>query len=122
VPGWTQQTPLSWERLSRDLEHLASLPNPELVHHRISARLFFGIEQAGAAALADAPRLQAPVLLLHGGADSVTSMEATREFHERAGSADKMFALYPDARHETHNDLCRDQVLKDVAAWIEARI
>lgn len=121
-PRWTQQTPISWERLSRDVEHLASLPDPDLVHHRISARLFFAIEQAGAAALADAAGLRAPVLLLHGGADSVTSMEATREFHERAGAADKTFALYPDARHETHNDLCRDQVLRDVATWIEARL
>ncbi len=121
-PTYTQPTPVSWERLSRDREHLASLADPELVHHHLSARLFFAIEQAGAVALRNAPRLHTPILLLHGGADAVTSLEATREFHERVGAADKTFAFYPDARHETHNDLCRDQVLRDVTGWIEARL
>ncbi len=120
-PGWRQGTDVSWSRLSRDAEHRAALPEPELLNHTISARFYFAIERAATAAMSGAPQLRTPLLLLHGGDDPVTSMAATQEFHARAGSADKTILIYPDARHETHNDLCRDQVIDDIARWIEAR-
>ena len=121
-PGFRQPTPKDWTRLSRDIDHLAALPGLELMHHLLSARLYFALTQAGESAIAEAPRLRTPVFLLHGGEDLVTSMEATREFFERAGAADKAFKVYPEARHETHNDLCRDQVLRDIVGWLEARV
>jgi alpha-beta hydrolase superfamily lysophospholipase len=61
-------------------------------------------------------------MLLHGGSDKITSAEATQEFFTAAGSADKTFKMYPDARHETLNDLGREQVLADIVAWLEQRI
>jgi acylglycerol lipase len=120
-PGLRQPTPHEWERLSRDLDHLQAMPDLDLCHHRISARFYLAVEQAGLAALAGAPRLQLPLLLLHGGDDRVTCAKATSELHARAGAADKTLAIYPEARHETHNDLCRDRVIADIIGWFEAR-
>lgn len=121
-PGLRQRTPLDRSRLSRDLEHLTALPGPELMHHLLSARLYFTLVRQGAAALEAAARFHYPLLLLHGSEDRVTSPEATREFFERAGAADKTLSIYPEARHEVHNDLCRDQALGEITAWIEARL
>jgi alpha-beta hydrolase superfamily lysophospholipase len=120
-PTFLQPTPWDPAKLSRDPEHLMALPCPELVHHRISARMFLAVVEEGEKALAEAGRLKTPLLLLHGGDDPITSAEATRELFERAGSSDKEMRMYPGTRHETHNDLDRERVLAEVAAWMEAR-
>jgi len=121
-PGFIQQTALRPERLSRDLAHLASFPHPELTHRRISARMYFGLREAGERMFADAARLHTPLLLLHGDDDPVTSHRATCDFFERVASADKTLRIFPGARHEMHNDLDRAQVLREVGDWIEARL
>lgn len=121
-PGFVQQTGYVGERLSRDAAHLASLPDLELVHHRISARLYFAMRAAGEAVLADAARLRVPLLLLHGEDDPITCEHATRELLRRAGSADKTLRLYPGVRHEIHNDFGRERVLAEVAEWLAARL
>ncbi len=121
-PGFRQSTPHDWSRLSRDFEHLSGLPGSELMHHQLSARLFFTMVKEGAAALEGASRLQVPLLLIHGGEDSVTSAAATKEFYRKAGVVDKTFSVYPDARHETLNDLCRDQVIYEIVQWMEKRL
>ena len=121
-PGFTQQTGNTWERLSRDTAHLASLPDLDLVHHRISARLYFAMRATGEAVLADAGKLRLPLLLLHGEDDSITCHRATRELFKRAGSSDKTMRLYPGVRHEIHNDFGREAVLAEVANWTVARV
>lgn len=122
LPRWTQTTSSIATHLSRDLAHLATLPGPELVHHRVSARLFLALQREGERLLDRAGDFKLPLLLIHGSRDAVTSCTATQEFYERAASADKRFTLYPDFLHETHNDLGRERVLQDAASWIEARL
>jgi acylglycerol lipase len=119
-PSFTQFTGNRWERLSRDLDHMSSFPDLDLVHHGISARMYFAVREAGAQALADASLL-IPLLLLHGDADPVTSHHSTGEFFEQAGSEDKTLRILPGSRHETHNDLDRVQVIREVGDWIAAR-
>ena len=121
-PAFAQGTGNAWARLSRDTVHLASLPDLEMVHHRISARLYFGMMAAGEAVLAEAARLRVPLLLLHGEDDPITCHRATRELCERAGSADKTLRLCPGTRHEIHNDFGREQVVAEVADWLVARL
>jgi acylglycerol lipase len=121
-PAFKQSTGNRWERLSRDLSHMTSFPDLELVHHGISARMYFAVRAAGELALGDASVLRIPLLLLHGDADPVTSHHSTCEFFEKAGAADKTLRIFPGTRHETHNDLDRVQVIREIAEWIEARI
>jgi alpha-beta hydrolase superfamily lysophospholipase len=120
-PWFTQTTSSIADSLSRDFAHVATLPNPELVHHRVSARLFLAVQREGRRVLERAGEFNYPVLLVHGSGDEVTSCAATQDFYERAGSTDKRFVLYPDVMHETHNDLGRERVLEEAACWIAAR-
>jgi len=121
-PTFTQQTGTRLERLSRDLSHLSSFPDLDLVHHGISARMYFAIRAAGEQALADAAALRVPLFLLHGDADPITCHHSTCELFEKAGAEDKTLRIFPGARHETHNDLDRAQVIREIAEWIETRI
>ncbi len=120
-PGLCQLTGLDDSRLSRDPAFLATMPDLDLTHHRLSARLFYTIGQACVAARDLASEIRLPLLLLHGQADPVTSWEATRGLFETAGSADKTLLLYPETFHETHNDLDRDRVLADIVSWLRQR-
>ena len=117
-PGLIQHVPLAGTALSRDSAHLESLPDLDLLHHRISVRMYYEMERGAASALEHAPEFQMPLLLIHGSADAVTSVEATREFYERAGSADKKLSLYPGMLHEPLNDLGREQVIEEITDWI----
>ena len=120
-PGTTLRTFLPPSRLSRDVTHLGSLPELELIHHRISARMFAAIEHGAASALRGAHRMKVPLLLIHGADDSVTSVAATREFFAAAGAADKTLEIFPGMLHETHNELGREQVIETVIQGIEGR-
>jgi alpha-beta hydrolase superfamily lysophospholipase len=121
-PGAIQETTISGPLLSSDEAHLASLPDPHLTHQRISARMFFAMESGAASALQRAREFTAPILLVHGGRDEVTSAAATREFFERCGSADKRLIIHPEMRHETHNEAGREEVLANLCDWIEERL
>lgn len=120
-PSLTLETKLISSRLSRDGAHLASLPDLDLVHHRISVRMYEAVKNGAARAFAGAPRLRIPVLLLHGTEDSVTSAEATREFHALIGAQDKTLAVFPGMLHETHNEIGREEVIAMMTSWIETR-
>lgn len=121
-PGFVQARDIRSERLSRDVAHLASFPDLDLVHQRISARMYFWLRAGGERILAEAGRVHTPLLMLHGDNDPVTSHHATCDFFEHVGSVDKTLRIYPGARHETHNEIERAQVLREIGDWIEARL
>lgn len=121
-PSLAHTTPARPSLLSRDLDYLLSLPDLHLTHRRLSPRLYFAVVAAGQRALEEAVSLQLPLLFIHGGDDRVTCALATRQLYERVASKDKTLSLYPDARHETHNDLCRERVLDEICGWISERV
>ena len=67
-----------------------------------------------------------PVYLFSGGQDPVGGMgSGVRKvfgFFQSAGVKDLSMKLYPGARHEMLNELERDQVYRDVLAWLEKQI
>ena len=70
--------------------------------------------------------LRLPVLFLSGAMDPVGECgkgvrRAYRSF-QRAGVRDVELKLYAGARHEILNDFCKDEVYRDLSAWLEARI
>jgi alpha-beta hydrolase superfamily lysophospholipase len=68
------------------------------------------------------PRLSAievPLLIVHGEADPLNSVEGARALYEAASSADKTLRVYAGAKHELHNDLCHEQVARDVVEWLD---
>ena len=70
----------------------------------------------------DFPQFKLPLLIIHGTQDKVTRPEGSKEFHERAGSADKTLKLYEGYWHDPLNDLGKEIVMTDIRAWIGRRI
>jgi alpha-beta hydrolase superfamily lysophospholipase len=68
------------------------------------------------------PKLRVPLLVVHGSADALVSVESGRTAHELAGSADKTLKIYDGFFHEVFNEPKRAEVLNDVVEWLNARV
>jgi alpha-beta hydrolase superfamily lysophospholipase len=66
-------------------------------------------------------RFKLPMLVMHGGADRLTPIAGSEMVVERAASEDKAFIRYDELFHEILNEPERQQVLDDIADWLDAR-
>lgn len=122
IPAFTQDTGLDTAvPMTHDAALMAAYPDQHLVHARMSARLGVDAMARGEALLAEAGALRLPLLIVHGGDDGVFAPAVSREFFERAASADKTFKVYPGLYHEVHNEVERAQVLGDILDWLDRR-
>ena len=117
-PGFSIDTKLDVNHISRDPEVIKAYQEDPLVHSMASAR--FGTEIIAATdwTLAHADKFNLPLLILHGEADQLVPPHGSATFFENAGTEDKVRHLYPDGRHEPHNDTDRETVLQDIANWL----
>ncbi len=109
------------QALSRDPAVVQRAIADPLNHNRISARAGIDILAAGEWAIAHAAEFPLPLLIMHGGADALASVEASRQFATRV-PGDCTFKLWEGLYHETHNEPERQDVLAFVVNWLEAHI
>jgi alpha-beta hydrolase superfamily lysophospholipase len=69
-------------------------------------------------ALAQAPKLTIPVLLIHGADDQLTDPRGTEAFAQKAGSARKKLIIYPGLYHESFNEVEKEKPLRDLENWL----
>jgi len=63
-------------------------------------------------------KLRQPLLVLHGGADTVTPPAGSRALHEQAASAEKKLRLYDAARHDLLHEPESAAVTQEIAAFV----
>jgi acylglycerol lipase len=68
------------------------------------------------------PGIQAPLLILHGGADRVTDPAGSRALAERAGSRDKKLVIYDAALHSLLHEPEGAAAQQEILAFIDGRI
>ncbi|AJY74011.1 alpha/beta hydrolase [Paenibacillus beijingensis] len=124
-PQFAQATGIQAADLFRP-EHSPERYTPEhspdpLSHKRITAGMFTALESAGEWALANSGLLRAPLLLMHGTADRITSYRASEELASGLGAAAE-FRAFDGCYHELHNDLRREEVMNVLTDWIKARV
>lgn len=107
--------------LSRDEAVVRAYDVDPLVHHVAPARWAVQTLAAQGAAMARADRVVLPLYVLFGTADPVADPGYSRTFFARAGSRDKTLREYPGLLHECFNELGRERVYADLAAWITQR-
>jgi alpha-beta hydrolase superfamily lysophospholipase len=120
-PRFSLRTGMNLEGISRDPAAVRAMVDDPLFHSVGTARLSTEVVAAIERVQRLAPSLDVPVLLLHGGADTMVSPEGTRAFFARLTVADRELIEYPDAYHALFADLDAPRVLADLRAWIEAR-
>ncbi len=120
LPTFTQKTGLDVAlKMAHDEAHLNSLPDLNLAHTFMSARMGFDVLAAAADALAHAADFKYPLLILHGDADGAMNPAGSKQFYEQATSTDKTLKLYPGMFHEVHNETERAMVIRDVIEWLD---
>ncbi len=99
----------------------AGLKDP-LMHPWATARWGTACMKAVDFILAHPAEVRLPLLILHGEADPYNAVAGARAYFERVTFPDKTLLTYPEAAHELHNDLGREQVIADMGAWMLARV
>lgn len=109
-------------RLSRDpAAQEAYLSDPLILRERIDDELYLRLADALVMIDGRAGEISVPLLLIHGTDDRICSWEGAKAYVEASSSPDQTILLYPDGRHESFNEVNRDEVLGDMWAWIEPR-
>ncbi|MGB8353774.1 MAG: lysophospholipase [Chthoniobacteraceae bacterium] len=120
-PTFTQDGPDDDTLLSRDATFLASMPERDLLHHKMSARMYHELLGGALNSMRRAGECDYPLLMIHGAEDPLTSAKATEAFFKKVVSKDKTLKIYPDMLHETHNEIGREGVLGGMAEWMGER-
>ena len=123
VPTLSLSNELDLQGLSRDPDVINAYNDDPLVHDRISARLGIDIIHTGEWVSKHAADFTEPMLLMHGGADRLTSAPASEEFAKKLKKVGDLCTLkiWPGLYHEIHNEPEKEEVLGFMLDWIKKR-
>ena len=108
--------------LSRDPSVGAAYAADPLVNRVVSPRWFTEATRAMDEVKQWAPRITAPLLLLHGTEDKLASVDASRRLFEHLGATDKQLGIYQGYYHELFNEPEKESIFDRVSHWLDARI
>ena len=122
LPSFTLSTGFDLNTAARDEKVLADYAQDKLRHARGSARLATEYINTVNWINAHAADLQIPLLIIQGGADTVTLPQGSRQFFQKVTFPDKELLEYPEAYHEIHDDFGYEQVMADLESWLEQHL
>jgi len=123
VAPHTHVLKLKNEQFSRDPEAVAVMNADSLIANESQpTQTVAAMVRADEQLKQEFPLLSLPLLILHGTEDKATKPSGSQLFLERASSKDKTLKLYEGHYHDLLNDLGKEQVIQDIAAWLEARL
>jgi alpha-beta hydrolase superfamily lysophospholipase len=115
--------PLDPDTLSRDPEVGEAYAADELVWHGPFKRTTLESLAAALETVNGAPPLgELPALWVHGEADQLVPIEPSRAGVEALGLTNLHSKSYPGARHEVFNETNRDEVIAEVADFIDEMV
>ena len=117
LPWLIQRSGLKAGHISRETEVVEQYKSDPLGHGKISIRLFNIAIKSASYALEHSGDLKIPTLLLHGGADKITSPEASKKF--AMGNSKTDFMEFEEGYHELHNEAFKSQVFEKIIDWID---
>lgn len=109
-------------QLSHDDAVVDAYVTDRLVHHVAPARWAAEMLSAQAATMADAARVDHPLLVLYGTDDQVVDVAFIETLYEQVKAEDKSILRCEGFYHECFNETGREQVFDDFAAWIGVRL
>ena len=119
LPRVTLQAGFDPGSVSRDPAAVEANKADPLVTQAISTRFYTEVYgRAMPAALRGIEQIKVPTLVLQGTADRLVSPSVADEFERRVPAAG--IIRYDGGYHESHNDVHRSQVFRDVDAWLSA--
>jgi alpha-beta hydrolase superfamily lysophospholipase len=113
---------LRYEDATRNPKVIKDMETDPLRFEYVTPR--FGIEGLKAAeeGFNSAVSIRLPVLLQQAGADRLVDPVRSKEFFDALSSEDKTWKLYEGLYHQLHDEPEKEQVLGDMAEWLEKRL
>ena len=118
------RTPYDW--LSRDAAEVDKYVADPLcgfaLTNQLAADLVDALADLASPALAARIPKTLPIYVFSGARDPVgAKLQGLLDVYRAAG-LDVTAKIYPDARHETLNEINRDEVTRDLISWLDARL
>lgn len=109
--------------VSRDAAVVEAYINDPLVHHgKVSARLVKELFKSMQAVQDQAASIEIPMLLLHGGADSMAAPAGSEFLHQHISSEDKSVEIFDGLYHEIFNEPESADIHAKLVVWIKQRL
>jgi alpha-beta hydrolase superfamily lysophospholipase len=124
APKLPVPTPVDPAKLSHDPSIGAAYRVDPLVQKTISASLLEFMLNAITQAQQDAARLEAPMLLMAGGSDTIVDPSGSRDFYANAPEDLRTLAWFESGYHEIFNEAqpMRGEVFGKMTEWLASRI
>ena len=119
-PTFSMESPMDPDLLSRDPAWVKFVLEEPLSHGKGTARFLWELKKTGEWINDNTAQWRVPLLLLHGTADGMASIDGSREFFKKLSYPDVQFKEYEGAYHESHNDIIKAEVFADVESWLGA--
>lgn len=110
---------LKGEQLSRDPAVGEAYFADPLVYAKSTPRLGAALFAAMTEVTENAPRLEIPTLVLHGGMDSIVPPQSTALLGDLPGVERR---LYPQLRHEILNEPEGPEIVGEIVDWLDAHL
>ncbi len=121
LPGFTQNNQLVLEHISRSPEVIEKYKNDPLVHNKVTATLGIGMIETAKKLYAFKGTTKIPMLIMHGGADKLTSPKGSQRFAENM-NGDVTYKEWPGLFHEIHNEPEKREVFEYLVDWMNRRV
>ncbi|MDW3197187.1 MAG: alpha/beta hydrolase [Cytophagales bacterium] len=118
APSLQQTQPVRTHVLTKVKEEQEAYANDPLVHGKITAKLFFGVVEAGEWAIEHTAKLKKQGLVYHGTDDPLIDFDASKEFAARASEKSVDWWAVEGALHEPHNDEEMDSVHEKIIDYL----
>jgi len=118
APAFTQPNSLDLNYLSHDKKVIEAYKADPLVHNQVSGVVGLGVIEWGEWLLSHAGQAPAPLLLMHGTEDRLTSYSATKELASKL-TGNVTFKSYDKLYHELHNEFEKYDILTDILNWMQ---
>lgn len=117
-PGFSQDSGLAQEHISKDPAVVDAYKNDPLVHGFITASASIGILEAAEFLNKYAGEIPVPTLLMHAAEDKLTSQPASEAFAQRV-SGPLTYKKWEGMYHEIHNEPQKLEVFNYILGWME---
>lgn len=117
-PGYILDAGIDAAKLSHDPDFVQNYAQDPLIHGKISIRLLAASCKSGVWAVRHAAEFRLPLLLMHGGADKITGVNATRRFYARVLPGTAILKIWDGDFHSLHNEKNRQAIFDFVRIFL----
>lgn len=121
IPTGTISSGLDANGLSHDRAVIDEYKRDPLVHDKTTFRLGRELLNSVDYAFAHAHEFPVPLLLIHGEKDPIAFASGSEKFAALAPDVTTL-TICPDLYHELHNELCKEDILRDIVQWISSKL